>query len=257
MSENNSPSVRYMDFVGRRRASSTDPLVGRPRAKAPVVRTKAEVLATRARTSAPAVSTDTKTPVVRAESRAPVVKTQPKAPVKPVATARAVPVQKSAERELVARKPEKVTKELYPTIGKPVAKPVAPKKTGTEAPSSSPFLKDYSIDKRPLSSSVPEKKREGEFEKLSFLGVSGAKKAGTQATEETEEEITSGSLRRSRKNVYECKKKDKEEKSKEKKPVKIVDDTEMKGGMPLFVVILVTVLLGAAVGAGLYFLLPK
>lgn len=274
MSENNSPSVRYMDFVGRRRASSTDPLVGRPKVMTPAKKPTA---------STPAVKPATRTPMAPSRTSAPAVKPIAKTPVKPVASARAVPVTKSNERELVARKPSTEAKELYPTRIEKTEKPVVRSGTGTrtvtagassgvktvgtnsgtDAAAKSPFLKDYSIDKRPLSNSVPEKKREGEFEKLSYLGVSEGKKANAKKTgarsDDAEEELTSESLRRGRKNVYAKKNEKKSEKKRagEKSPVKIIDDTEEKGGIPLFVIILITILLGAAVGAGLYFLLPK
>ena len=210
-----------MDFIGGSRSSSTDPLISRPVAKKVAEK-----------------------PVVKKESPAKVT------------------VEKTSEKPMISRKPA-TSRDLYPTkkpeekkpvktTDKPVddlAKKASDALAGRKTPDApdgnsyslsgkSPFLPNYTIDKRPLSSSVPEKKKEENFEKLSFLGVS-----------ETSD--------KPRKNVYEKKEDEKKGKKKEKKPVKIIDDSDKKSGLPLFVIIILTIILGAAVGAGVYFLLPK
>ena len=221
MTESNQKPVRYMDFIGGSRSSSTDPLISRPVAKKVAEK-----------------------PVVKKESPAKVT------------------VEKTSEKPMISRKPA-TSRDLYPTkkpeekkpvktTDKPVdnlAKKASDALAGRKSPDApdgnsyslsgkSPFLPNYTIDKRPLSSSVPEKKKEENFEKLSFLGVS-----------ETSD--------KPRKNVYEKKEDEKKGKKKEKKPVKIIDDSDKKSGLPLFVIIILTIILGAAVGAGVYFLLPK
>ncbi|MBQ7802845.1 hypothetical protein IJ380_03260 [Candidatus Saccharibacteria bacterium] len=247
--------VRYMDFIGGGRASSTDPLISRPVAKRPETK--------------PAVREVKKT---TEKTNLPKMKTAGTAKSANVAKPSAVTVGKTEEKAFISRKPV-TSKDLYPTkaiekTGKPKVeekkavkttdKPVdetAKKaqealsgKKSTDAPDGnsysisgkSPFLPNYSIDKRPLSNSVPEKKKQENFEKLSFLGVS-------ESSESTR-----------KKNVYEKnEKKDEKGKKKEKKPVKIIEDSDKKSGMPLFLVIILTIILGAAVGAGVYFILPK
>ena len=256
MTENNSPSVRYMDFVGRRRAASTDPLVGRPRTVAKVQKSETTVAKVRSAgtPSVRSAGTVTAKPMVRT-------------PVRPVSSARAVTVKKSSERELVARKPSTEAKELFPTRIEKTEKPVVAKKAevparkaGGNLPEKSPFLKDYSIDKRPLSSSVPEKKREGDFEKLSFLGVSEKKGGSSLEAERSGEPSEAKDTKKSergRKNMYEKRKAEKKKPARESESIRIIDDSNEKKGLPLFVVIIITVLLGAAVGAGVYFLMPK
>ena len=105
----------------------------------------------------------------------------------------------------------------------------------------SPFLPHYSVDKRPLSNSIPDKKTGGQFEKLSYLGV------GEQGSDFT------------RKNIYDKSEGPSDTKlnSTDSEPVKIIDDTKKKHGMPTWLIIILTIILGAGVGAGVYFLLPK
>lgn len=237
MTENKVRPVRYMDFVGTRRAASTDPLISRP-------------------------------------------KSRPVTPVKPVAKPEnpkeTVKVEKSTEKPMISRKPA-TSRDLYPTTkpaaapAKPVSKPVEkptqpsaksepkepakkpaekPKSTPEKAPDNnsyslggkSPFLPNVSVEKRGLSDSVPEKKKPN-FESVSYLGVN-------DASEKT------------RKNVYEKKEiidlePDKPKKKESKKTVKIIDNKEKKSGVPLVVIIILTIVLGALVGTGVYFLLPK
>lgn len=274
MTNSNSPSVRYMDFVGQRRSSSTDPLVRRPRGTIKVSTRSKMVTPTKKEKLMPVQRAESRSIAKAAEvPRVPVrpvtpttvatqsrqtsmaTRTEVRTPVKPVSSAKAISVEKSSERELIARKPTTGAKELYPTKIEESKKPAKVNQSTNIQQTKSPFLKDYSIDKRPLSSSVPARKNSGEFEKLSYLGVSGTKRGGSGKNDEIEE-ISSGSLRRSRKNVYERRKTEKTKRN--KTPVRVVDDSEDdRGGLPLVVVILITVLLGAAVGAGVYFLLPK
>ena len=90
----------------------------------------------------------------------------------------------------------------------------------------SPFLSSYNVEKRPLSDSIKEKKVE---------------------------EIP-------KKNVYEKPKKSTEKpdkKSSKKEPVVVIDQPKNSSGLSLVIIIILTVILGAAVGAGAYFLLPK
>ena len=216
MTEHKVKPVRYMDFVGTRRAASTDPLISRPGAKRPPVK--------------------------------PAAKPADKSSVK---------VEKTAEKPMISRKPA-TSRDLYPTKSpavkpaeksteKPAAKP-ASKKPDTPDNNSyslggkSPFLPNVSVEKRGLSDSVPDKKPE-HFEKVSYLGVND-------------------SSEKSRKNVYDKKEiidlePESKKKHKEKKPVKIIDNKEKKSGFPLALIIILTIILGAAVGAGVYFLLPK
>ncbi len=86
----------------------------------------------------------------------------------------------------------------------------------------SPFLTSYNIEKRPLSSSVKAQKVEEIPKKNRY---------------EKQEKIT--------------------EKKVKKDPVTIIDKPKKSGGFGLFLIILLTIILGAAVGAGAYFLLPK
>lgn len=221
--------VRYMDFISRKPSENSDPLASRP-----VPRKKEEPKPVVKKISSVADQIPPK--------GAHIEKKEPE-----------ITVKKQEEKPLVSRKPA-TTREYYPEPKKsePKIEKVEPKKTSTpSAPDGnkytlggkSPFLPGYTVDKRPLSSSVPEKKT-ANFEKLSFLGVN---------------EATPDANRK--KNVYEKEPEKTEESQKDKKKkektVKIIDDSDKKKGVPLFVVILVTILLGAAVGAGVYFLLPK
>lgn len=266
MTESNSSETRYMDFVGRRRSSSTDPLISRPVAKKRGVVSAPSHSPSASRLSASSAP-------IRPVSK-PVLERS--APAKPSP----VRVSSSSEKAFVSRAPSTAPRELYPSSSKADAlsavkssssrsvkatkttdRPVdstaekasralsGPARVSGASSGKSPFLPSYNIDKRPLSSSVREKKDDN-YEKLSFLGVSDV------------------SSERPRKNVYEKSKKSdsklktgekskKSEKPSPKKTVRIIDAPEERTGLPLPVVMLITILLGAAVGAGVYFLLPK
>lgn len=249
--------VRYMDFVGRRRSSATDPLIARPTARKITPSTRA-VKPVAKPTAKPAVKpaskpTATVTKSVAKPAVKPASKLTPKpATAKPAAKPTPRPAPKPAEKS-----PE--PKILYPTktTDKPVDKTAklasaalsgrsakdTPDNNAYTLSGKSPFLPSYSVDKRPLSNSIPEKKKDDNFEKLSFLGVSD----------------TSPEKGR-KKNVYEKSSvaKTSEKKSdKKQKPVRVIDDTKKKSGLPLIVIILLTIIFGAAVGAGVYFILPK
>ncbi|MBR2587427.1 hypothetical protein IKE71_03610 [Candidatus Saccharibacteria bacterium] len=221
--------VRYMDFVGRKPRSSSDPLASRPvmrvapKTHAPVVKRVASVA-----DQIPAKRASVSYPTVKRVEEKPLISRQP-------ATSRDL----YPDPKPTARKSDNLALKASAALSGS-AKPAI-----NSSEKKSPFLENYTIDKRPLSSSV-KKKQEDNFEKLSFLGVS-----------ETESP---------RKNVYDkkpAKKPKKDKKAKSGKPdssekvVKIIDDTGEKRGVPVWAIILITILLGAAVGAGIYFLLPK
>lgn len=263
MTESKSPKpVRYMDFVGGRRAASTDPLISRPAsraAKKPVAR-PASAPKSAQKPAKPAPKPASKTAVAVSKEAKAFVSRQP-------ATSRDLyPTQKPATKSATAKPsalaPKSTQKPASKTTDQPkdaVARKASAALSGSAKNSSddapdnnayvlggrSPFLPSYSVDKRPLSSSVKPKETNN-FEKLSYLGVSDA------------------SSEKPRKNVYEktpeieLSSADAHKKSKKKsKTVKIIDDSDKKSGLPLVIIILLTIILGAAVGAGVYFLLPK
>ena len=219
--------VRYMDFVSRKPRANADPLASRP-ASRPVKKPAPKV--------------------------AKVHSVSDQIPPK-------ITVKKTEQKPYISREPAK-SRDLYPEpkpakaktddalaikasatlsgTSKP-AEAKAPDNNAYSLGGKSPFLPNYTVDKRPLSNSVPAKKPDANFEKLSFLGV------GEEAS--------------SKKNIYEkkseAKKDKKDKKDKKSKTVRVIDDTKKKRGIPVFVVILLTIILGAAVGAGVYFLLPK
>ena len=209
MTETNVKPVRYMDFIGTKRTRKyADPLVSRPKTR-PITKSATKPV------SKPAVKPATKL------AEKPVSKpASPKAPVSKLPE-KSVP----ASRPTVASSSDDISKKASSALSR----------TGTKP---SPFLKKYSIDKRPLSTSVP-KAKDSHFEKISFLGVNSSSDSSTT------------------KNVYEKSSPEKPEKKPEKSPVKIIDTQEKSSGLPIVVIILLTIILGAAVGAGVYFLLPK
>ena len=179
--------VRYMDFVSHKPRANADPLASRP-ASRPVAKPAPKV--------------------------AKVHSVSDQIPPK-------ITVKKTEQKPYISREPAK-SRDLYPepkptkvktdddlAIKASAALSGTSKPAETKAPSApdnnayslggkSPFLPNYTVDKRPLSNSVPAKKPDANFEKLSFLGVS----------EETP----------SKKNVYEKKtevKKDKKDKKEE------------------------------------------
>lgn len=223
-----------MDFVSHKPKANADPLASRP-ASRPIAKPKPVAKVHSVSDQIPPKGTHISTPK-------PAAKPAPKQPE--------ITVKKTEQKPYISREPAK-SRDLYPDdnlalkasaalsgTSKPAEKPSAPDNNAYSLGGKSPFLPNAVVNKRPLSDSVPAKKKDTNFEKLSFLGVS----------EEP-----------SHKNVYE-KKSDLPAKSsttKKEKSVRIIDDTKKKHGVPVFVVILVTILLGAAVGAGVYFLLPK
>lgn len=240
--------VRYMDFVSHKPKANADPLASRP-ASRPVAKPK---------------------PVAKVHSVADQIPAHPK-PVEnhperapKIETSGPVAVKKREEKPYISRTPA-TSRDLYAeaidpnkSASKPVIKddlalkasaalsgttkqpaPKAPDNNAYSLGGKSPFLENYVIDKRPLSDSVPAKKKDN-FEKLSFLGVS-------------DQEPTH------RKNVYQKSESasDSSVTPKKSKTVRVIDDTKKKRGIPTWLVILITIILGAAVGTGVYFLLPK
>ena len=222
--------VRYMDFVSHKPMANADPLASRP-ASRPV-----------------------KKPTAKVEK---VHSVSDQIPPK-------ITIKKTEQKPFISREPAK-SRDLYPDpkpaktktddtlaikasaalagTSQPAEKkaPTAPDNNAYSLGGKSPFLPNYTVDKRPLSNSIPAKKKDN-FEELSFLGV----------TEDTP----------SKKNVYEKKsdsniKKSEDKKAKKSKTVRVIDDTKKKRGVPVFLIILLTIILGAAVGAGIYFILPK
>lgn len=240
--------VRYMDFVSHKPKANADPLASRP-ASRPVAKPKP---VERVHSVADQIPPKGAQKPVHHPERAPKIETS------------TVPVKKREEKPYISRTPA-TSRDLYAAAIDPNAKKApnvrnddlalkasvalsgGAKSASVKSPDNnayslggkSPFLPNYTINKRPLSNSVPSKKQDN-YEKLSFLGVS--------------EEPTS------HKNIYDkaepaSEKLDK--KSKKPKTVKVVDDTKKKRGVPTWLVIIITIILGAAVGAGVYFLLPK
>jgi len=223
--------VRYMDFVSHKPRANADPLASRP------------------------ASRSVKKPAPKVEK---VHSVSDQIPAKG-AKAPEITVKKTEQKPYISREPAK-SRDLYPEprptkvktddglaikasaalsgTSRPAEAPSAPDNNAYSLGGKSPFLPNYTVDKRPLSNSVPAKKKDANFEKLSFLGVG---------------EDTSP-----KKNVYEKKPEAKnDKKAKKDKSVRVIDDTKKKRGIPVAVVILLTIILGAAVGAGVYFLLPK
>ena len=211
--------VRYMDFVSHKPKANADPLASRP-ASRPVAKPKPveKVHSVADQIPPKGAQKPAQKPVDHHPERTP-----------KIVTTNTVPVKKKEEKPYISRTPA------------PKPAPKAPDNNAYSLGGKSPFLPNYSVDKRPLSDSVPTKKRDN-YEKLSFLGV--------------DEKSTP------RKNVYDkpaepAEKPEKDKKDKEPKTVKVIDDTKKKRGIPTWLVIILTIILGAAVGAGVYFLLPK
>ena len=237
--------VRYMDFVSHKPKANADPLASRP-ASRPVAKPR------------PVEKVHSVADQIPPKGLHKTVEHHPERAPK-IETSNAVTVKKREEKPYISRTPA-TSRDLYAAAIDPNAKQAANVKNddlalkasaalsgSAKAPDNnayslggkSPFLSNYTIDKRPLSNSVPTKKRDN-YEKLSFLGVN--------------EESTS------RKNVYDKSEKPSEkldQKAKKSKPVKVIDDTKKKRGVPTWLVIIITIILGATVGAGVYFLLPK
>lgn len=226
--------VRYMDFVSHKPMANADPLASRP-ASRPVKKPAAKV----EKVHSVSDQIPPKITVKRTEQK-------PYISREPAKSRDLYPDPKPAKAKTDDTLAIKASAALAGT-SQPAEKktPAAPDNNAYSLGGKSPFLPNYTVDKRPLSNSVPAKKKDTNFEKLSFLGV----------TEDTS----------SKKNVYEKKsdsadkksadKKDK--KAKKSKTVRVIDDTKKKRGIPVFLIILLTIILGAAVGAGIYFILPK
>ncbi len=239
--------VRYMDFVGGRRSSSTDPLLSRSQKKPapkpePPKKPQASphsVSAVRFQNSPEPLREPkilySKKPILEEKStKAKLERTsRPKTPQKTI---------KIADGKSTPKPLDDLAQKASTALSSSKKSFDAPDNNLYSLSGKSPFLTNYAIDKRPLSDSVPTKKNDEDFEKLSFLGVS--------------DPLVEKS---NKKNTYEKKEKKSSEKKKKEKhaPVTIIDDSAKKSGLPLAIVIIVTVLLGAAVGAGIYFLLPK
>lgn len=233
MTEPNLPkkkTARYMDFISRKPEANSDPLASRP------------------------VARQTVKPKPKVEKvRSVADQIPPKGATKPTVT-----VKKQETKPFISRKPA-TSRDLYPETTEAVKpEPKLERSTDdnsvTSQPSEkgpdnnaytlggkSPFLPNYSVDKRPLSNSIP-KKKDGEYEKLSFLAVN----EWPQKSER-------------RKNVYKDSKKANPEDGdvENKDEVKVVDDFKEKHGLPTWLIVIITIILGAATGAGVYFLLPK
>ncbi len=239
---------RYMDFIGRKPSANADPLASRPDSR-PAVKPKFVVK------KVSSVADQIPPKGAHSASKKPIAKSEEAKPTpKKTASSNSVPVEKRAEKPLISREPAK-SRDLYneatdpnKSVPKPAEKSEPKAKGNDSAPDNnayslsgkSPFLANYNVDKRPLSSSVPAKKKDDNFEKLSFLGVNETKESGR------------------RKNVYKRNDDSNDEKDEKKnKTVRIIDDETEGNGMPIWLIIILTILLGAAVGAGVYFLLPK
>lgn len=227
MTESTKKPVRYMDFVGGRRASSTDPLISRPAAKR--VPTTSKVATPKPKKLS--------TLSAKKSVQKPVQKPTPKPIQKPVA--------KQLTPKVLGKTPEKIPSASSEKTQKPAPKPQdeSPDNNFYSLGGKSPFLTNYSVDKRPLSNSVPKDNKKN-FSKIAYEG---------DKVSEPKEELP-------RKNVYEKKSLDtpsKKKETKERSPVTIIEDEGKNGGVPIIVIIILTIILGAAVGAGIYFVLPK
>jgi len=238
--------TRYMDFISRKPSENSDPLASRPNSR-PVKQPKPIVK------KAPSVADQIPAKGAHIE----------KPPVKAPKSEQELVVKKDDDRPLISRKPA-TSRDLYAESINPdkpktiIEKPVddlaikaSAALSGTSQPAEktsdgsayslngkSPFLPNYIVDKRPLSNSVPAKRSDGQFEKLSYLGVSD------QSADSSH-----------RKNVYE--RAEEPEGVSGNETIKIIDDTQKKHGAPTWLIIILTIILGAAAGAGVYFLLPK
>lgn len=326
MIEPRNSTRRYMDFVGPRRSSATDPLISRPVArKSSASADSSDPLAQKA-ASAP-VKSSAKPPVksspetILPSDATPRSRHSSRAPIRPVSASRPaaysvasaspapsrhtphnlakssakptpVAVKQTEEKALVSRKPNTAPKEYYPTVktqeqstpavvntsssslssleslsnellddsfatfsgSGPSADSLSasPRVRSTDRPhddlarkassalsGTSPFLSSYNVDKRPLSNSIPEKKPDAPFEKVSYLGVNDS---------------ASDSPRR--KKLTETAAEDEFIEPKGKKPEKIIDSSPTSV-IPTVLIILITIILGAAAGAGVYFLVAK
>ena len=258
MPTHNTKPTRYMDFISRKPSENSDPLASRPDSR-PVKHPKPIAKPTSVADQIPPKGSHIeKTEHAKMPAKAP--RKEPELTVK-----------KDTSKPYISREPAK-SRDLYAEAIDPSKPKTEPKKaaanddlaikasaalSGTSQPAEksssspdgnayslggkSPFLPHYNIDKRPLSNSVPKKNGE-QFEKLSYLGVS---------------EQGHDSARK--KNIYHRSEKSddpKESKDRKEKAVKIIDNDSEKRGVPIWLIIIITIILGAAAGAGVYFLLP-
>ena len=227
--------VRYMDFVSHKPRANADPLASRPASVSAAKKPKPVAKPRSVSDQIPPKITDTEL--------------KPKSEIR---------IKREETKPYISRQPAK-SRDLYPEPKSPqlktdddlaikasaalsgASKPAtasAPDNNAYSLGGKSPFLPNYTIDKRPLSDSVPTKNKDTNFEKLSFLGVSD------------------DTPTKPKKNVYE-KKTPSDPAPSTSKTVRIIDDTKQKHGIPVALIILLTIIFGAAVGAGVYFLLPK
>lgn len=219
MTESTKKPVRYMDFVGGRRASSTDPLISRPAAKR--ISPKPKVAPKPKKISAPS-------------SKKPAQSSVQKPAPKPISK----PVVKKPTSKVIEKTPEKISQ-------KPTSKlsDESPDNNFYSLGGKSPFLANYSVDKRPLSNSVPKDNKKN-FSKIAYEG---------EKVSDSKEELPKKNVYEKKDSVFSAKKKE----AKERTPVTIIEDEGKNSGIPIIVIIILTVILGAAVGAGVYFILPK
>lgn len=236
-----------MDFISRKPLASSDPLASRP-ASRPAIKPKPPVkpapsvasqIPSKA-TSAPAAKPATKNP------DNPATKPTPKPPVPhPDRTPR---IETTAQTTTPQSKPVDALALKASAALSGTSQPASqvPDNNTYSLGGKSPFLENYTINKRPLSDSVPAKKQDN-FEKLSFLGVNDGDSSHRK-------NVYPKSSARSIDQPAEPTKAKVKTKT---KTVKVIDDTTKKSGVPTWLVIIITIILGAAVGAGVYFLLPK
>ena len=163
----------------------------------------------------------------RPASRA--IKSSVKSPATPLSNAKPsakAPVKSSVKPPLKTTSPAKASDDL--ALKAAAALSGANLKQKSDAPDGnsyslggkSPFLSSYNIEKRPLGDKIKEKKVE---------------------------EIP-------KKNIY---KREESVKKSKKSPTVIIDEPKKSSGLSTFIIILLTIILGAAVGAGVYFLFFK
>ena len=215
-----------MDFVSGRRASSTDPLISRPVAKRKIVATKPS--------SSSAPKKVIKKPKVPSESSS--VPKPSKAPVRSTAPAPSSRASSTPSPKPSVAKPSKLSEDSQKKL------PEVPDNNLYTLGGKSPFLASYNVDKRPLSSSVPKDNKKN-FEKVKFDAEKAIK---------LEDSLP-------KKNLYEKKSASTPEEKKKKRAeeVVVIDEEDKKSGIPTIIIALLTIILGAAAGVGIYFLLPK
>ena len=166
--------VRYMDFVSHKPKANADPLASRP-ASRPVAKPKPVAKVHSVADQIPPKGIHK--PVEHHPERAPKIE-----------TSNTVSVKKREEKPYISRTPA-TSRDLYAKAidpnqpkerddlaikaaaaisGSAKPAPKAPDNNAYSLGGKSPFLPNYIVSKRPLSDSVPTKKRDN-YEKLSFL----------------------------------------------------------------------------------------